>query len=200
MPPTKTPAPGTLAISPLNLRNVVIELEGESPLIVHAWSEKAKRQIRDKQQGRASAGKAPKDPQAEYEACFYRLADGAPAFKTIAFKAAAVTAATQIAGVTKVGLRGAFHVLGEFVQIHGSEPTMREDMTRVGMGVADMRYRPEFAFWSVKLPVRFNASYISLEQLVHLFNQAGFSVGVGEWRPEKDGMNGMFKVASVEEV
>jgi hypothetical protein len=29
---------------------------------------------------------------------------------------------------------------------------------------------------------------------VNLFNVAGFAVGVGEWRPERDGSNGMFHV------
>jgi len=27
-----------------------------------------------------------------------------------------------------------------------------------------------------------------------LFNVAGFAIGVGDWRPQKDGSNGMFRV------
>jgi hypothetical protein len=30
---------------------------------------------------------------------------------------------------------------------------------------------------------------------MNLLNTAGFAVGVGEWRPEKDGQYGMFRVA-----
>jgi len=77
---------------------------------------------------------------------------------------------------------------------------MREDTVRVGMGTADLRYRPEFKEWAVNLIIRLNTRSMTLEQLIHLFNQAGFSVGVGEWRPEKDGRNGMFHVAGVQEV
>jgi hypothetical protein len=73
---------------------------------------------------------------------------------------------------------------------------MREDMVRVGMGTADIRYRPEFTEWSVKLPIKYNADAISLDQLVNLFTLAGFGVGVGEWRPERDGQYGMFHVAA----
>ena len=41
------------------------------------------------------------------------------------------------------------------VRIHGT-PEIREDMVRVGMGAADLRYRGEFKEWSVILPIRFN--------------------------------------------
>jgi hypothetical protein len=33
---------------------------------------------------------------------------------------------------------------------------MREDMVRIGMGTADIRYRGEFPEWSVDVPLRFN--------------------------------------------
>jgi hypothetical protein len=75
---------------------------------------------------------------------------------------------------------------------------MRQDTVRIGMGTADIRFRPEFPAWSAVLKVRLNRRSMTLEQLVHLINQAGFSVGVGEWRPEKDGSYGMFHVATVE--
>lgn len=189
----------TLEVPALELRTVNLRVVGDSPLITHAWSEKAKKQMRDKQMGKAQQKKEPKDPAAEYEAAFYRTQDGRPAVPTIAFKAAAVNAATQVSGLTKTFLRGAFHTIGELVPVEG-EPRMREDMVRIAMGTADLRYRPEFPSWGVTLPVRFNTRSVTLEQIIHLFNQAGFSVGVGEWRPEKDGSYGMFHVESAEEV
>ena len=146
-----------------------------------------------KQQGVPMPKKERRDPEADYQGGFYRLEDGTPAFPAIAFKAAAVSAATQIDGLTKVFLRGAFHTIDELVAING-EPRMREDMVRIGMGTADLRYRPEFPEWDVDLRIRLNSRVITIQQIAHLFNQAGFSVGVGEWRPEKDGSNGMFHV------
>lgn len=196
---TKATEPQVITLPPLEIRTVLVRLVGDSPLITHAWSEKAKAMMRDKQMGKAQSGKEPKNPEAECEAATYRCANGAPGLPTIAFKAAAVDAATQVSGLTKTFLRGAFHTVGELVEIEGT-PRMREDMVRVGMGTADLRYRPEFEEWAVTLPVRYNTRSITLEQLMHLFNQAGFSVGVGEWRPAKDGTYGMFSVASVVEV
>lgn len=195
----KATAETVIDIPPIEIRTYVLRLVGDSPLIVHAWSQKAKQEMLDKQMGKARSKKEPKDPQADYEGAFYRLDDGAPAFPTIAFKAAAVNAARQVEGLTMTFLRGAFHTVGELVAIEGI-PHMREDMVRVGMGTADIRFRPEWVNWSVNLTVRLNTRSLTLEQLIHLFNQAGFSVGVGEWRPEKDGRNGMFHVANVEEV
>lgn len=189
----------TLEVPALELRTVNLRVVGDSPLICHAWSEKAKKQMRDKQMGKAQQKKEPKDPDQDYKEAFYRTDDGRPAFPTIAFKAAAVNAATQVSGLTKTFLRGAFHTIGELVPLDG-EPRMREDMVRIAMGTADIRYRPEFPAWAVTLPVRFNTRSVTLEQIIHLFNQAGFSVGVGEWRPEKDGSYGMFHVESAEEV
>lgn len=188
-----------ISIPPIEIKTYQLRIVGDSPLIVHAWSQKAKQEMLDKQMGKARGKKEPKDPQADYEGAFYRLPDGKPGFPTIAFKSAAVNAARQVEGLTMTFLRGAFHTVGELVAIEG-EPIMREDMVRVGQGTADLRYRPEFAAWAVNLIVRLNTRALTLEQLLHLFNQAGFSAGVGEWRPEKDGRNGMFHVGSVQEV
>jgi hypothetical protein len=189
----------TVELLQMDLQRFTLPIRGTSPLIVHAWSAKAKQIMRDKQTGRASKGREAKKPEEDYEGCFYRLPDGAtqtPAglyvFPAGAFKDACVRAG-QYVGLKMTYLRGAFHVEGEFAEIEG-EPRMREDMVRVGAGVADIRYRPEFPAWRTTLQVVCNARAISAEQIVNLLNVAGFSVGVGEWRPEKDGQYGRFEV------
>ena len=101
--------------------------------------------------------------------------------------------------MTKVAARGMFHVnLGQdLVKINGT-PEPREDMVRIQM-TTDIRYRGEFREWSVDLDVQYNAAAVSPEQVVNLFNVAGFAVGVGEWRPEKNGSFGMFHVATTDD-
>jgi hypothetical protein len=180
----------------IRIERINLEIEGDSSLIVHAWSAKAKKEMLDKQMKKAKTAKEAKDPQRDYEEAFYRLPDGKPGFPTIAFKQAAVSAGGRFSeGLKMTELRGAFFIDGELAEIKG-KPNMREDMVRVGMGTADIRYRPEFKEWKVTLPIKYNADKISLEQLVNLFNLAGFGVGVGEWRPEKDGQYGMFHVVT----
>ncbi len=176
----------------LNISRMMLKLRGISPLIMHKWSDKAKREMLDKQMKKTKTAKAAKDPQADYEASMYRDADGHPCFPCVAFKAAAVDAALSM-DMKKTNLRQSFHVTGEMVKIVG-EPSMREDMVRIGMGTADIRHRAEFKQWACVLPISYNANMISAEQIVNLFQSAGFGVGVGEWRPQKDGSFGMFEV------
>jgi hypothetical protein len=185
----------TISLPRFDLRAMNVRLIGDSPLICHAWSEKAKKEMLDKQMKKAKSAKSAKDPHQDFIDSLYPFPGGGWGFPAVAFKAAAVDACSHIDGVTKVEARGAFHINGDLIKIHGSEPTMREDMVRVGMGTADIRYRGQFDPWSVELQIRYNAGVLSDEQIVHLFNVAGFGIGVGEWRPQKDGMFGLFHVA-----
>ena len=92
-----------------------------------------------------------------------------------------------------VTMNGAFHIDGEFVEIHGV-PHIREDMVRIAMGGTDIRFRGQFDEWSAIFTAKYNAAVLSLEQLVNMFNLGGFACGLGEWRPEKGGTFGMYHV------
>lgn len=210
--PKKSPtSSSTLEIPPLNLKVIKVPIIGDSPLICHAWSAKAKKEMLDKQMKKASAGRVAKDPWADFCETLYWL-DGIPekpteddveqgrfGFPSVAFKACAITAVTSIGTMTKVAARQCFHIQGEFVEILGPAPSMREDMVRVGMGTADIRHRAEFDTWGAVLTVQYNANMLSDEQIVSLFETGGFGVGIGDWRPEKDGMSGRFHVAKSNE-
>lgn len=201
-----------ITLPPLNIDVVTFTIVGDSPLIVHAWSAKAKKEMLDRQMGIPRQKKEKKNPRQDFEESMYRMADGGYGFPSVAFKAAAVTACTSVANVTKVAARQAFHVVGEsalirgafaeaamrldLVRIEGCEPQMREDAVRVGMGTADLRYRAQFWPWSATLTVRLNAAVLSAAEMANLLNNAGFGVGIGEWRPARDGQNGMFHVGA----
>ncbi len=190
----KTPEASPIVLPKLNLQRVQITLIGDSPLICHAWSQKAKQQMLDRQMKRAAKAKEAKNPEQDYSDSLYPHPAGGYGFPVVAFKACAVDACSQVDGLTKVSARAAFHIDGELVQIDG-EPSMREDMVRVGLGTADIRYRGEFKRWRTTFEVVLNAGVMSPEQLVGLFDVAGFGVGVGEWRPQRDGGYGRFHVA-----
>lgn len=201
-----------IEIPNLALETIDINLIGVSPLICHAWSEKALRAMADKQQKKAVAGRKAKEPFEEFAGSLYWLSEkpevinGAAieaakfGFPAVAFKSAAVDACTSTGAITKVAARQAFHLLGEMVEIVGPPPSMREDVARVGMGTADLRYRGEFDPWGAIIRVQINASVISTEQVVNLFNLAGFAVGIGDWRPQRDGPFGRFRVAGTGEL
>lgn len=181
----------TITIPQFDLRTIEATVIGTAPLICHRWSEKAKKQMLDKQMKKATKGKEAKDPEQDYRDSLYPHPDGGYGFPAVAFKAAMVRAGTY-QDMKMTFLRGAFHVLGELVAIDG-EPSMREDMVRVST-TTDIRYRGQFADWKATIPIQYNAAAISAEQLASLLTVAGFSVGVGEWRPERNGQYGTFRL------
>lgn len=193
-------------IPKIELQTMTLTVVGDSSLIVHAWSEKAKKMILDKQMKKATTAKEAKDPWLDFCESLYWLTpmpdnpkeeDIAKArfgFPACGFKAAAVDAGYQQGILTKkTTARGAFHIIGDMVEIKGT-PTMREDMVRIGMGTADIRYRGEFKEWTAELTIRYNPNVMSAEQIINLINMGGFANGVGEWRPSKDGSFGTFHV------
>lgn len=185
-----------IEIPKLSIETIDITLIGDSPLIVHRWSEKAKKQMLDKQMKKATSGKEAKNPEQDYLDSLYKHPDGGYGFPTIGIKAAGVSACSQIDGITKVDARASFHIDGELVKIDG-KPKPREDMVRIAMGTADLRYRGEFTNWKTTFSVKFNSRVLSAEQIVNIFNVAGFGVGIGEWRPQKNGSYGRFHVKGV---
>jgi hypothetical protein len=183
----------TIKVPPMKITRIKLKVRGLTSLITHAWSEKAKKQMRDKQTKQGRTAKEAKDPVADFEAAKYRV-NGKDAVPSLAFKNAIVSAARFSDGLKMTVLRGALFIEGDWIAIDFKECRMREDMVRVGMGTADLRYRPEYVDWSCVLPIQFNRDVISAEQIANLVTRAGFSVGICEWRPEKNGQFGRFEV------
>lgn len=166
-----------IEIPRIELGHLELTLIGDSPLISHRWSDKAKGMMLAKQMKKAKPGKEAKDPDQDYRESLYEHPEGGFGFPCVAFKAASVGACRFSDGIKMTEARGAFHVVGELAKIEG-DPSMREDMVRID----------------------YNRAALSAEQIVNLFNIAGFGVGVGEWRPEKDGSYGRFHVATQKDV
>ncbi len=194
-----------IEISKIAAETIRVPIIGTSPLIVHRFSEKAKRAMLDAMQGRKSP-KMPKDPDAEYEAAFYRMKDGSPGFPVIAFKDCTVGGARFYSGITMTQLRQSVFMRGEvggdgrmLTRIDG-EPQMREDVVVVGRSGSDLRYRPEFREWTTTLEVTYVTSALTRNSVVSLIDAGGMGVGVGEWRPEKNGDFGCFKIDETRDV
>jgi hypothetical protein len=206
-----------IEIKALNIKKVKIRIVGDTPLIVHAWSDKAKKMMLDAQQ-RVTKTKAKeiRDPYDEFINSMYWLTEK-PEPTVEAFEEAVAAGAKwgfPVGAIKMSGnstayrngwvknqmqLRGAYFLeteFGDMAQIEGDTPIMREDMVRIGMGSADLRYRAEFRNWSMSMNLVYNADgEVTLEQIYNVLNSGGYSCGIGEWRPEKDGTFGRYHIA-----
>lgn len=208
-----------IEIKPIQIKKATIHIEGDTPLIVHAWSEKAKREMLEKQmkvtKTKAKTAKNPVEdfirsmywltpmPEEMTEAAFDEaINNGAKfGFPVTGFKQAAISAAYRMGWAKdKASLRGAFFIdcdENQMIEIKGDAPIMREDMVKLLGTTADIRYRGEFRNWSADMTISFNENgQYTLEQIINIINAGGYVCGVGEWRPERDGQYGMFHVAA----
>lgn len=175
-----------IIIRPIEIATVQVRVVGDTPLIMHAWSEKAKRMMLEAQQGKKK-GKAKeyRNPAREFIDSLYYMAhkpvladnasedecwaafqksieDGATfGFPATAFKQGTQAAAYRLGWVkNQMGLRGAFFIKSDengLVPILSDVPVMREDMVKLsGGGSADLRYRGEFRNWSAVLTIDYN--------------------------------------------
>lgn len=220
-----------VTMTPLKIAHVKGRIVGDTPLIVHAWSEKAKREMLEAQVGgkqKIKKKRESKNPFDDFARALYwitpmptttvvdpgteeprevvteelfeeAIENGAKfGFPANSFKMAANAAAYRMGWVpNQMALRGSYFLNAEdggfLVEIKGDKPMLREDMVRVGLGTADIRYRPIFENWYCDMILEYNQSgAMSLSDIINCINAGGYAVGVGEWRPEKDGQFGRF--------
>ena len=190
----------SVEIKEFDIKQVVIPIRNISPLIINKFSNKAQQEILDKQLGKAKNKKHDvKDPNADYENAKHVSAQGWEGFPAAGFKAAMIRAA-KMCGMVMKDTQTAFFVQADdeetqLVRIYG-DSRMRQDMVRVGMGSADVRFRPEYPTWEANLTIEFNEGVLSLDQIYQLVKAAGYGCGIGEMRPEKGKFNyGRFALA-----
>lgn len=217
-----------VTVKPIVLESAVVRVVGMSPLVMHAWSEKAKKEMLEAMQSNSkdkdikkTKKREDKRPVVEWRDSMYWMTEKPDAetdeelealmqeafdngakfgFPATSFKLAAISAAYRKKWIPdKMALRGAFFVEGvdnkELITICGDSPVMREDPVHIGISGSDLRYRGEFRNWYADLVITYdkNGGY-TINDLVNYINAGGFCCGVGEWRPERDGQFGMFRV------
>lgn len=209
-----------IEIRPLNIQKIPVRIVGDTPLIVHAWSDKSKRMMLEAQtKATKTNAKEKRHPFDDFVQSMYWLAgkpeestpeafeeaiqNGAKfGFPVGAIKMAANSAAYRMKWVpNQMELRGSYFLKtewGKMAEIKGDAPVMREDTVRINNGKADLRYRGEFQNWYIDCTLEYNANgAMSLEQILNCINAGGYVCGIGEWRPEKDGDNGMFHIETI---
>ena len=187
-----------VTIQPIKEMLAKLTIQGTSPMMQHNWSEKAKKMMRDKHQGKKTKNREVRDVHQEFLDAHYRTEDGGYGIPVKAVKKCVISAAHKDLGIEKTLVAKAFFVrcndANGVIPIQADDPIMDEDVVRVGMGSTDLRYRPRFASWRCDLEIEFDGDLLTEEDIINLVNRAGFGVGIGESRPEKKGDLGRFEV------
>lgn len=218
MPATATVAPKTgktnghsapkdedvILVRPLHIERIEVEIVGRTPLLVNRFSEEAAGKLETSQgvDGRIKASKQPRNPEAEFIASRYLIGEPNKDYKldvcgfpASGIKKAMVSAGGRVTDTQMTWLRAVLNVDADLIEIEGPAPTMRADhVVRVGRG--NLCYRAQFWPWTMHVPISFNADQLKASDVANLLQQAGFSIGIGDWRPEKNGSFGTFEVGA----
>lgn len=182
----------TIEIPEIRLRTMMVGIIGQTPLLTNRFGERARQQIEDKQQKKAKGAKEARKPEEEFQDACHKMPGGGYGFPAVGIKKALVVAGGRFADEKMTHLRGVINIVGDLIEIKADAPKMRSDTVRLQGGVTSIAYRPMFMPWAMDIPIKFNASIIGEAQILNLFQIAGFSVGLGAWRPECNGTFGTF--------
>lgn len=173
--------------------SIGLEVSGTADLIQNRFSQKSVEQMLRKHMGISVQRESKKPREVLEEATVYNT-DGKVAMPPTGFKLAMIEAASQLKGLKKTQLRTALFIVGGSIPITFDKMIPRMDITRTsGIGrTPDVRFRPSFTNWKARMVIQF-ADTLTVQTIVDLLNRAG-QVGVGEWRPQKNGCFGTFKV------
>jgi hypothetical protein len=176
----------------VRLKNMVIGLLIRGPaMIQNCFHQKIVEAILKKHMGLPVA-QEPKVPSECIDRATVRNMLGEVCIPPNAIKKAIVASASGLKGITKVQLRQQVFIDGSSVPITYFSMVPRMDVVRINGKTPDIRFRPMFLDWSAFIVVTYPAS-MQPEMIVDLVNRAG-QVGVGEWRPERDGTFGTYSV------
>lgn len=165
-----------------------------SPLIMHAFDQKAVEQMLHKQM-KHPVEQLPKVPADCIERATMRNEKGEIALLCAQIKAAVLAGASGLEATKGLQLRSKFWVVGNSIPIAYDSQTNRIDMVMVGVWpsrVADVRFRPQFNNVRCSIVVEVPETIVP-EMVYALLNRAG-KIGVGDWRPQKGGQFGKFVV------
>lgn len=187
------------------MKTVNVEIRGTSPLLIHRFSESAEQAKPTRRQIVTDV-----DPRAEALKNAYVAADG-----TYYFSAFAIPNAMGAAGSgykmrgTRKTLRfvvpSAVRVTTDAITImNGAGPAQAFEVDGRPVTIPAtkgriMRYRPRFDCWGAQFSLLIDDNQIDLENVHRLLNDAGQSIGIGDFRPEKRGPFGTFRVTRFEE-
>jgi hypothetical protein len=203
---SKATTDSNVTIKAPNFGTAEFKLRGIAPLVIHRFSAKTKKQMKEKMEtGKAAGNKKNREAKSTddtYNEARYIAKQGWDGIHAGAFRNALISACRL------VGFKMTIFVEADgwdkvepqipLIRIYG-DPVKQEDMARVETGQPYVTVRAAYHDWTIKLRIRWDADQFTLTDVANLLSRVGLQVGVGEGRPDSKhsaGMGwGLFEVA-----
>ena len=183
-----------VTISAPRIRNAEFTLTGTAPYMQARFGEKAMNKMKATQEaGSQSKGKKvreARDFNADYEAAKHISTEGWCGVPAGAFRTACIDVCRLVGFKMTLAKLSIFIEPDGFDKIDGTPlvrlqgtPEKNVSGVRNANGNLDLRTRPMWRKWSVKLHVKFDEDQFSLADISNLLARAGIQCGMGEGRP-----------------
>jgi hypothetical protein len=204
--PTTTALPQAreaINITAPNMRILVATLIGTAPLVTARFAAKAMAQMMEKQKAGSVAGKgkkrAAKDFDEAFEGAKHIAEEGWCGVHAGAFRNALISACRLVGFKMTIAKLSLFVVADGYealdntplVRIIGPDPKRTDMPVRNATGVIDIRTRPMWPEWSMRLRVRYDADQFSAADVTNLLSRVGEQVGIGEGRADSKSSAGV---------
>lgn len=175
----KADKPSAISAAKMSILTVPIKNAPGSPLVVHAFSAKARATMRESQE-KGSAGKnkrhrEPKDFEAVYNNARHISREGWDGVAAATFRNAMIDACRLVGFKMTVGKLTVFIEPDGVSQADGmplvrifGEPVPFESVARNQTGVADIRVRPRWDEWTANVRIRFDSEQFNEMDVVNL--------------------------------
>lgn len=205
----------SVAITAPRFGRAQFEISGIAPLVIHRFSEKVKRQMKQKmEEGKPGGSKKNREAKSSDDSFLearYVHKDGWDGFHAASIRNAMISACRL------VGFKMVLAKLSIFVEADGmdeAEPQIpliriignavkQEDMARVETGQPYVTVRAAFYEWKAKVRIRWDEDQFTLTDVTNLLMRVGQQVGIGEGRPDSPNSAGMgwglFEIAKTEQ-
>lgn len=193
-----------IEVQEIRMREIRACIVGTSPLIMHRFSQKAWQELLlpKRKANRAAREQSLKhDPVKEFRGALYLNRDSTrPArfhLPSGMIGKAIAAAAIDMPGAAKATIARLTRVVDVQIDLYGI-PNLHMAMVRSSdmARTPDVRTRPIFPQWAAQVGIEYVSSIIDERTISNLLGASGTIVGIGDWRPQKGGSYGCFRLAS----
>lgn len=188
-----------------NFKTAEFFIRGTAPLVIHKFSAKAIKMIRDKQElgsvAKKGSKREPKNFTDVFNGARHISIDGWDGIPASAFRCAMISACRLVNFKMTLAKLSVFVEADGFdategtplVKIIGDAPEQFESMVRIGIGgsTTDISVRPMYRKWGARLRIRYDGDQFSHADVANLLLRCGLQIGICEGRPDSKSSAGM---------